>query len=161
VSFTLFFCVFGCFVLLYMLIGYFSFPFSFLCLLQAHVLQQKGNLMELVDAKLGSELNKEEAIRMIKLALLCTNPSPALRLAMSVVLSMLEGQTIVDKVIVDPSIYGNELRLKVIRDQFDHMQPGPASLTGSESLIHSSEATWIGSSSTSAQDLYQVNLDSQ
>jgi hypothetical protein len=74
---------------------------------------------------------------------------------MSAVVSMLEGQTIVDEVIIDPSIYGNELRLKAIRDQFDHMQPGPTS------LIHSSEATWIGSSSISAQDLYQVNLDSQ
>jgi hypothetical protein len=51
--------------------------------------------------------------------------------------------------------------LKAVRDQFDHMQPGPTSLTGAESLIHSSEATWIGSSSTFAQDLNQVNLDSQ
>jgi hypothetical protein len=61
-----------------MLIGYFSFAVSFLYLLQARVLQQKGNLMELVEAKLGSELNKEEAIRMIKVALLCINSSPAL-----------------------------------------------------------------------------------
>jgi hypothetical protein len=95
-------CVYGCFGLLYMLIGYFSFPFSFLCLWQALVLQHKGNLMELVDAKLGSELNKEEDIRMTKVALLCINPSPALRPAMSAVVSMLEGQTIVDEVIIDP-----------------------------------------------------------
>jgi hypothetical protein len=47
--------------------------------------------MELVDPKLGSEFNKEEAIRMIKVALLCTNPSPALRPTMSAVVSMLEG----------------------------------------------------------------------
>jgi hypothetical protein len=36
--------------------------------------------MELVDPQLGSELNKEEAIRMIKVALLCINPSLALTL---------------------------------------------------------------------------------
>ncbi|GLT54266.1 hypothetical protein SLA2020_274780 [Shorea laevis] len=106
------------------------------CLLDwALVLQKKGNLMELVDPKLVSELIKEEAIRMIKVALLCTDPSPALRPTMSAVVSMLEGQTTVDEVTMDPS--------------------------GAESLIHSSDATWVGSSSTSAQDLYQVNLDSQ
>jgi hypothetical protein len=117
--------------------------------------------MELVDAKLGSELNKEEAIRMIKVALLCTNPSPALRPTMSAVVSMLEGQTIVDELIMDPSIYGDELRFSGLRDQFDQIQPEPMSPNGAESLIHSSNATWIGSSSTSAQDLYRINFDSK
>jgi hypothetical protein len=49
--------------------------------------------MEIVDPKLQSEFNKEEAERIIKLALLCTNASPSLRPAMSEVVSMLEGQT--------------------------------------------------------------------
>ncbi|GMY05978.1 probable LRR receptor-like serine/threonine-protein kinase At1g07650 [Fagus crenata] len=39
-------------------------------LTNALVLQQRGNLMELVDPNLGSEFNEEEAIRMIKVALL-------------------------------------------------------------------------------------------
>ncbi|KAI5331847.1 hypothetical protein L3X38_021973 [Prunus dulcis] len=44
---------------------------NFVCLLDwALVLQQKGNLMELVDPKLGSQFKKEEAMRMIKI-----NPS--------------------------------------------------------------------------------------
>jgi hypothetical protein len=117
--------------------------------------------MELVDPKLVSELNKEEAIRMIKVALLCTNPSPAFRPTMSAVVSMLEGQTIVDEVTMDPSIYGDELGFSALRDQFEQLQPVPMSSSGAESLMHSSDATWVGSSSTSAQDLYQVNLDSQ
>jgi len=44
--------------------------------------------MEIVDPKLQSEFNKEEAERMIKAALLCTNASPSLRPAMSEVVSM-------------------------------------------------------------------------
>lgn len=59
----------------------------------ALVLQQKGNLMELVDLRLGTEFNEEEAIRMAKVALLCTNSSPALRPTMSEVVNMLEGRT--------------------------------------------------------------------
>ncbi|KAE7996359.1 hypothetical protein FH972_001090 [Carpinus fangiana] len=77
---------------------------------KALVLQQKGNLMELVDPQLSSELNKEEAIRMIKVAILCTNSSSALRPTMSAVVSMLEGRTTVDEVIMDPSVYVDELR---------------------------------------------------
>jgi hypothetical protein len=133
----------------------------FLFLLQALVLQRKGNLMELVDPQFGSELNKEEAIRMIKVALLCTNPSPALRPTMSAVVSMLEGQTIVDEVTMDPSIYGDESTFSALRDQFEQLQPVTRSTSGAESLMHSSDMTWVGSSSTSAQDLYRVNLDTQ
>ncbi|GLT53076.1 hypothetical protein SLA2020_263720 [Shorea laevis] len=70
--------------------------------------------MELVDPKLGFEFNKE-AIRMIKIALLCTNPSPALRPTMSAVVSMLEGRTIVHELLMDPSIYGEEMRFKALR----------------------------------------------
>jgi hypothetical protein len=133
----------------------------FLFLLQALVLQRKGNLMELVDPQFGSELNKEEAIRMIKVALLCTNPSPALRPIMSAVVSMLEGQTIVDEVTMDPTKYGDELTFSALRDQFEQLQPITRSTSGAERLMHSSDMTWVGSSSTSAQDLYRVNLDTQ
>ena len=38
--------------------------------LQAIALQHKGNLMELVDPELGSEFSKEEALIMIKVALI-------------------------------------------------------------------------------------------
>jgi len=70
--------------------------------------------MELVDPKLGSQFN-DEAIRMIKVALLCTNSSPALRPTMSAVVSMLEGQIAVHELLMDPSMYGEELRFKGLR----------------------------------------------
>ncbi|XP_021287456.1 probable LRR receptor-like serine/threonine-protein kinase At1g53430 [Herrania umbratica] len=58
----------------------------------AYVQQEQGNLLELVDPSLGSNYSKEEALRMLNLALLCTNPSPTLRPSMSSVVSMMEGK---------------------------------------------------------------------
>ncbi|KAE7996345.1 hypothetical protein FH972_001076 [Carpinus fangiana] len=106
--------------------------------------------MELVDPQLGSQLNKEEVIRIIKVGLLCTNPLPTLRPTMFTVVSMLEGQAIVDEVTMYPSIHGDELRFNTLRDQFDQVQQIPKSSSGAESLMHSSYPTWVGSSSTSA-----------
>ncbi|XP_043701750.1 probable LRR receptor-like serine/threonine-protein kinase At1g53430 [Telopea speciosissima] len=54
-------------------------------------LNERGNLMELVDEKLGLEFKKEELLGVLNVALLFTNASPTLRPTMSVVVSMLEG----------------------------------------------------------------------
>ncbi|CAL0326494.1 unnamed protein product [Lupinus luteus] len=59
----------------------------------AYFLQEQGKLLELVDPDLGTEYSQEEAMRMIQIALICTNPSPTLRPLMSSVVSMLEGNT--------------------------------------------------------------------
>ncbi|XP_042940492.1 probable LRR receptor-like serine/threonine-protein kinase At1g07650 isoform X2 [Carya illinoinensis] len=125
---------------------------EFVCLLDwALVLQQKGNLMELVDPRLGSNFSKEEAARMVKVALLCTNPSPALRPTMSAVVSMLEGQTATHELVMDPSIYGDELRFKALRDQFDQILEQSSTDVQTQSLLHNlMDATWIGSSTTSS-----------
>ncbi|KAI5570910.1 hypothetical protein BDE02_11G059100 [Populus trichocarpa] len=84
------------------------------CLLDwACHLERNGNLIELVDRKLGSEFNKVEAQRMIKVALLCANASPLLRPIMSEVVSMLEGTRIIPEVIPEP--ISEDLRFKAIR----------------------------------------------
>ncbi|XP_038974428.1 probable LRR receptor-like serine/threonine-protein kinase At1g53440 [Phoenix dactylifera] len=59
----------------------------------AYVLQERGTLLELVDPSLGSNYSKEEALQMLNLALICTNPYPTLRPSMSTVVSMLNGKT--------------------------------------------------------------------
>ncbi|KAK4484663.1 hypothetical protein RD792_007252 [Penstemon davidsonii] len=66
----------------------------------AYVLQEQGNLLDLVDPILGSNYSKEEAMRMLNLSLLCANPSPTLRPSMSSVVSMLNGKTPVQAPIV-------------------------------------------------------------
>jgi hypothetical protein len=67
---------------------------------------------------------------------------------MSLVVSMLKGQAIVDEVTLDPSIYGDELGFSALRDQFEQLQPKPTSTSASKSLMNSSDMTWIRSSST-------------
>ncbi|PKA56923.1 putative LRR receptor-like serine/threonine-protein kinase [Apostasia shenzhenica] len=57
----------------------------------AYVLQEQGNLLELVDPQLNLNYSKAEALQMLNLSLICTNPSPTLRPAMSAVVSMLSG----------------------------------------------------------------------
>ncbi|BFG27996.1 hypothetical protein CerSpe_142700 [Prunus speciosa] len=131
---------------------------NFVCLVDwALVLQQKGELLELVDPRLGSDVSEEEAIRMIKVALLCINAAPALRPTMSAVVSMLEGRTAVHELVTDPSTYGDGLRLTALTNQFDHNSSQNQSQT--QSLIpSSSDAPWIGSSATTtSSDLYKIN----
>ncbi|KAF8379003.1 hypothetical protein HHK36_028430 [Tetracentron sinense] len=66
---------------------------SFYLLDLAYVLQQKGNLIALVDPNLGYDYLMKEALTILELAMLCTNPSPTLRPTMSEVVRILEGKT--------------------------------------------------------------------
>ncbi|KAL6201307.1 hypothetical protein ACLB2K_025021 [Fragaria x ananassa] len=129
------------------------------CLMDwAHVLHQKGNLLELVDPRLGSDFNKKEALRTIKVALLCANPTAALRPIMSAVVSMLEGRTPVDEVALDPSSYGDEMtRLRAFENLSEKNAQGISSASENHSLVRSSDAPWTGSSdTTTSSDLYKV-----
>ena len=102
--------------------------------------------MELVDEKLGSEFNKVEAERMIKVAFLCTDASPSIRPTMAEVVSMLEGTSTIPEMIPEASNYSKDLRFKAIRDSKSQIHS--QSLGGSQA--------WCGSSSTSAHDLYEI-----
>ncbi|KAJ6377363.1 hypothetical protein OIU76_026351 [Salix suchowensis] len=114
--------------------------------------------MEVVDPKLQSEFNKEEAERMIKLALLCTNASPSLRPTMSEVASMIEGQASIPDMISDPSIYGNDLHSTRLTGHYQQARDHSLNSTGG--LFPPSDKSWNGKSSTSAHDLYPVNPES-
>ncbi|XP_062093311.1 probable LRR receptor-like serine/threonine-protein kinase At1g07650 [Humulus lupulus] len=97
---------------------------NFVCLLDwAIFLQGSGNLMELVDPKLGSKFRKEEAKRMIEVALLCTNSSPSLRPTMSMVVSMLEGQTLVRTLSLQPpSVHSDQSRFQALTEYMDQLR---------------------------------------
>ncbi|KAB5511954.1 hypothetical protein DKX38_028982 [Salix brachista] len=76
---------------------------NFVCLLDwVLYLQKNGDKMEMVDPRLGSAFNKKEVVRMINVALICTNQSPALRPTMSIVVSMIEGKTYVKELVMVP-----------------------------------------------------------
>ncbi|KAK6797299.1 hypothetical protein RDI58_005001 [Solanum bulbocastanum] len=59
----------------------------------AYVLQEQGNLMDLVDPQLGTDYSWTEANSILELAMMCTNPSPTLRPTMSEVVKVIEGKT--------------------------------------------------------------------
>ncbi|KAK4285841.1 hypothetical protein QN277_002481 [Acacia crassicarpa] len=71
----------------------------------AHELKDGGNLTDLVDPRLlgVDNINTEEIMVMIDVALQCTENSPKLRPTMSKVLSILEGRTVVEEVVSDES----------------------------------------------------------
>lgn len=120
---------------------------------QAFVLKQKGELMQLMDPLLGTEYNKEEASLIIQVALLCTNPSPALRPTMSEALSMLEGTSEVQELILEPnSSYSHEWMYKASKKHVNRMAEAEC-----QSLIHSPDAPRIDSSSKSSHDLYPID----
>ncbi|GFQ03190.1 probable LRR receptor-like serine/threonine-protein kinase at1g07650 [Phtheirospermum japonicum] len=123
----------------------------FVCLLDwALVIQKKGSLMELVDPRLGSNFNTNEAEKMIRIALLCTSPSPALRPTMSEVVSMLEGHISIQEFNMNPSIYSSELKLQALRERYDdfYLDSGET-----QPPFDSSEAKEYSSSSKSGHGL--------
>ncbi|KAJ6753885.1 PROMASTIGOTE SURFACE ANTIGEN PROTEIN PSA [Salix purpurea] len=140
----------------------------------AYVLQEQGNLLELVDPGLGSHYSKVEAMRMLNLALLCTNPSPTLRPSMSSAVRMLEGQIPVQAPIVKRSGMNPDARFKAFellsQDSQTHVSNGSQSsqiqktisMDGpwidSEISIESKDEITNSSSSKLLGDLYDVNI---
>ena len=108
-------------------------------------MKEKGDLMDLVDRRLGTNFNKEEVLVLIRVALLCTNVTTQLRPSMSSVVSMLEGRTVVEEVFSE----ANDVEEKKMEKMRQYYQE----------LSISTDEPWT-SSSTSAADLYPVNVDS-
>ncbi|XP_019453518.1 PREDICTED: probable LRR receptor-like serine/threonine-protein kinase At1g53430 [Lupinus angustifolius] len=118
----------------------------------AYVLHEQGNLLDLVDSGLGSSYSSEEAMRMLSLALLCTNPSPTLRPSMSSVVSMLEGKTPIQASIVmcgESSESNQDARFKALQLLSQDSQTLVSSQFSQESMHErdkSVDGPWIDSS---------------
>lgn len=121
-------------------------------------MKEKGNLIELVDRRLGSNFNEKEVMMMIKVGFLCTNTTANLRPSMSSVLSMLEGKTVIPEFISDSSEVMDEMKLEAMRQYYSQMEENERSETHT---THSSskDGPWTASSS-SAADLYPLHMDS-
>ncbi|PON98519.1 Tyrosine-protein kinase [Trema orientale] len=116
----------------------------------ALILKEKGDLMELVDPRLGSDYDKQEVMLAINVALLCTNVSPAVRPSMSSVVSILEGRTAIQELTPDSSVQSKD-DISAMRKHYQLIQEGSVADSQTHSL--SIEGPWTGSSS-SAVDLY-------
>ncbi|CAN6882094.1 unnamed protein product [Brassica oleracea] len=79
-------------------------------------LQQKGDITEIVDPVLQGDFNTKEAVRMIKVSIVCTNSPPSLRPTMSEVVQMLEGEVEITQVLSDPGLYGHNWSISNLRD---------------------------------------------
>ncbi|KAJ0046485.1 hypothetical protein Pint_04826 [Pistacia integerrima] len=80
--------------------------------------RENGNLMELVDSRLGSDFNKEEVMVMINVALLCTDVSPTVRPTMSSVVSMLEGRAAVPDSVADSTVTTDDTKFEAFRNYY-------------------------------------------
>ncbi|KAG2372452.1 leucine-rich repeat receptor-like serine/threonine-protein [Vigna angularis] len=127
-------------------------------LLLAHILKKKGNLMELIDRRLGTNFNEKEAMMMIKVGLLCTNATANLRPTMSSVLSMLEGKTVIPEFVSDSSEVMDEKKQEAMRQYYSQMEENESNETHRNDSS-SKDGPWTASSS-SAADLYPVHIDS-
>ncbi|XP_020538911.1 probable LRR receptor-like serine/threonine-protein kinase At1g53440 isoform X2 [Jatropha curcas] len=141
----------------------------------AYVLQEQGNLLELMDPSLGSDYSKEEAKRVLNLALLCTNPSPTLRPSMSSVVSMVEGKIPVQAPIIKRGSVDQDARFKAFeilsQDSQTHISSFSQDSQAQRSI--SMDGPWVDSSislpsndvsqdhssSRLLKDLYDVKLE--
>ncbi|KAH9723386.1 putative leucine-rich repeat receptor-like serine/threonine-protein kinase [Citrus sinensis] len=125
----------------------------------ALILKAQGNLMELVDKRLGSNFDKEQVMVMINVALLCTDVSSTSRPSMSSVVSMLEGRADVQDFVPDSSVVSNidKTKSEAIRNYYEFSEE--QSMNGCQTQSMSIDEPYTGSS-TSAADLYPINLDS-
>ncbi|XP_030931736.1 probable leucine-rich repeat receptor-like serine/threonine-protein kinase At3g14840 isoform X1 [Quercus lobata] len=123
----------------------------------AHLLRVEGNLIKLVDPRLGSDYNKEKVMVVIHVALLCTNVSSAARPTMSSVVSMLEGNIIVPDLVSDMSLLHDEMKAKELQKYYQINEE--INMSESTRQTMSMDGPWTATSSSTA-DLYPINPDS-
>lgn len=131
--------------------------------------------MDLVDPILGSNYSKDEALRMLNMALLCTNPSPTLRPPMSTVVSMIEGKKKVEAPTVSRTTTDEDMRFKAFEKLSQDSQSHTFSQESRAERSMSMDGPWIDTSmsfqskdtdvhnptskSKLLPDLYDVNID--
>ncbi|KAG5046996.1 hypothetical protein JHK86_016402 [Glycine max] len=75
----------------------------------------------LVDRRLGLDFYKNEVTARINVSLLCTNVTASLRPTMSLVVSMLEGRSVVQEVFSESSEALDEKKLEAMRQRYQEI----------------------------------------
>ncbi|XP_065009140.1 probable LRR receptor-like serine/threonine-protein kinase At1g07650 isoform X1 [Musa acuminata AAA Group] len=118
------------------------------------ILREEGKLEKFVDPRLGTDFNKEEAIRLINVGLLCINSSPVPRPPMSAVVSMLvEAQTSIVDATPEQIFSTDDFEIQVSGKRY----PSSGDSQTKSFLV---EGGSVHGSTTSSSDLYPLNLDS-
>ncbi|XVF79047.1 hypothetical protein PTKIN_Ptkin14bG0188400 [Pterospermum kingtungense] len=123
----------------------------------AHILKENGNLLDLIDPRIGADCNIEEVKVMIDVALLCTNPTSAARPFMSSVVSMIEGKVAVLDFITDSGISIKQLNAEAIKMLYQQIDENDEENSQTKSLLGNGP---YAMSSSSAADLYRDNVNS-
>ncbi|KAL3646238.1 hypothetical protein CASFOL_011418 [Castilleja foliolosa] len=119
----------------------------------ANTLKMEGNLMKLVDPRLESKFNEEEAMTAIHLGLLCTNAVATERPNMSAVVSILEGKAGLQEFLSNPDFLTEKIK-KNSKEMDATNDDGPGQSV-------SMDVPWTASSAASTADLYPITLDSE
>lgn len=107
---------------------------------RAWEMHESGELVRLVDTSLEGDFNIEEALRFLKVALLCTQVMPKLRPSMRNVLKLLKGEVAVaDKEISRPGLFSEFMILKA--NQRENILNTKNSSTGELSMASVETAT--------------------
>lgn len=122
----------------------------------ANSLRETGRLLELVDERLEMEFDKEEAMGLINVALLCTDLSSTRRPMMSAVVSMLNSGTDVPDFVPKPDSSNDDLGCEIRGEHCEQSKSSDHSPTRGL-LVDGAPYD----STTSASDLYPINPDSQ
>ncbi|WVZ91208.1 hypothetical protein U9M48_037411 [Paspalum notatum var. saurae] len=77
------------------------------------MLYESGDLGSIIDSTLKQDIDTEEARRVLKIGLLCTQDSPKIRPSMSMVARMLKGECAVSDKIMRPGLITDVMDLKV------------------------------------------------
>ncbi|KAL1821386.1 hypothetical protein ACET3Z_016255 [Daucus carota] len=122
---------------------------------RAYVLQEQGNLLEIVDPVLGKNYSKQEALSILNVGLLCSNPSPTLRPSMSAVVSMLQGKQKVEA----PTFTRNAKNDSMMFKAFEKYSHDSNSLSSMEGWADSSISLPSRDTSKLLEDIYDVNIE--
>ncbi|CAL5390986.1 unnamed protein product [Camellia sinensis] len=112
----------------------------------AYVLQEQGNLLELLDLSLGSNYSEEEVMNMVNVGLLCTNPSPTLRPSMSSVVSMLEGKSPIQAPLIKRTSTNENVRFKAFEGHSQDSHTQVSAYSDEESEMQRTDRPWTDSS---------------
>ncbi|RYR50531.1 hypothetical protein Ahy_A07g037160 isoform B [Arachis hypogaea] len=121
----------------------------------ALLLKEKGDLLDLVDERLGSDLNENEAMLIINVALLCINFSSLHRPTMSSVVRMLEGKSAVQEAMPDTTQVFDEKKLEMMRNCYQQRGKHKIPDTHEHSTLIVETAAFMTNS-----EVHSANMDS-